>query len=126
MKAVVLKRKYSISYGGWQDMQYVEDVAGTFIRCLEVPHKGARVYNLRGCVVDMPTFHRTLVGVEPEAAELVTIGERQLPIAFDLDDTQLRTDIAAIPQTPLDEGIRRTMECFRKLKGEGRLDASEL
>ena len=126
MKAVVAGRRYHISYGGWQDLQYVEDVAGTFVRCLDVPFQGAAVYNLRGWVVDLPEFVRTLVSVEPSAAELITHGDRQLPIAFDMDDAPLQRDIGGIPRTPLTEGIRRTTQHFRRLLAEGRLDMSEL
>ncbi len=126
MKAVVVGRRYHISYGGLQDFQFVEDVAATFIRCLEVPYQGAGVYNLRGAVVDLPAFHRALVSVEPSAADLVTHGDRQLPIAFDMDDSPLQRDIGRIPQTPLAEGIRRTIAHFRHLQDEGRLDISEL
>jgi len=126
IKAVVVGRKYHISYGGRQDLQFVEDVAATFVRCLEVPYRGAGIFNLRGWIVDLPEFHRTLSSVEPAAAELITHGDRQLPIAFDLDDSQLQHEIGSIPRTPLDEGIRRTIAHFRRLQGEGRLDASEL
>jgi nucleoside-diphosphate-sugar epimerase len=126
MKAVVVGSKYHISYGGWQDLQFVEDVAATFVRCLGVPYRGAGVYNLRGAVVNLAEFHRTLVAVEPAAAELITFGDRQLPIAFDLDDASLRRDIGTISYTPLDEGIRRTIAHFRRLNAQGRLDTSEL
>lgn len=126
MKAVVVQRPYSISYGGWQDLQYVEDVAATFIRCLDVPYQGAGVYNLRGWVVDMPTFHRSLVSVEPAATELITFGDRQLPIAFDLDDSELQAAVDDLPLTPLDQGIRLTIDHFRRLKAAGRLDTTEL
>ncbi len=126
MKAVVIGRRYHISYGGLQDFQFVEDVAATFVRCLEAPYQGAGVYNLRGAVVDLPEFHRTLVSVEPSAAQLVTHGDRQLPIAFDMDDSALHRDIGGIPRTRLDEGIRRTIEHFRRLLAENRLDTHEL
>src|SRR5262249_29243977 len=68
IKALVLGRKYHITYGGWQDLQFVEDVAATFVRCLEASFRGASVYNLRGRVVDLPEFLRTLISVEPAAA----------------------------------------------------------
>ena len=60
IKAVALGRPYHISYGGWQDLQYVDDVAKAFVRCLEAPYQGAKSYNLRGAVVDLPTFHKAL------------------------------------------------------------------
>src|SRR5213079_3198693 len=39
IKALALGRRYHISYGGWQDLQYVEDVARVFVRCLEAPYQ---------------------------------------------------------------------------------------
>jgi nucleoside-diphosphate-sugar epimerase len=126
IKAVALGRPYHVSYGGWQDLQFVEDVAGTFVRCLERPYEGARAYNLRGDLVDLPTFRRVLCEVEPAAAALVTHGERQIPIAYDLDGGALQRDLGPMPRTPLAEGVRRTLEQFRRLHAEGRLDTSDL
>src|SRR5262249_24076547 len=80
IKAVVLRRAYHIAYGGWQDLQYVEDVAAAFVRCLEAPYRGAGAYNLRGVPIEMTEFIRALASVEPEAARLVSHGDRQLEI----------------------------------------------
>jgi nucleoside-diphosphate-sugar epimerase len=124
IKALDLGRPYHITYGGWQDLQFVEDVAAIFVRCLEAPYQGARSYNLRGDVVDLATFHRALCELDSAAARLITFGERQIPIAYDLDDSALQRDLGPMPRTPLPEGIRRTLEHFRKLQAEGRLEAS--
>ena len=113
IKALALGRRYHISYGGWQDLQYVEDVAGVFVRCLDAPYQGAKSYNLRGDVVDLATFHQALVEAEPAAAKLVTFGEKQIPIAYDLSDAALQRDVGPLPKTPLVEGIRRTLHLFR-------------
>jgi nucleoside-diphosphate-sugar epimerase len=126
IKALALGRPYHISYGGLQDLQYVDDVAKTFVRCLEVPFQAAKSYNLRGHVVDLPTFHRALCEVEPAAERLITFGERQIAIAYDLDDAALQRELGPMPRTPLVEGIRATLEQFRRLKAEGRLDAADL
>jgi nucleoside-diphosphate-sugar epimerase len=126
IKALALGRPYQIRYGGWQDMQFVEDVADTFLRCLEAPYNGAQSYNLRGHVVDLPTLHRALCEVEPSAARLITHGEAQIPIAYDLDDAALQRDVGPLPRTPLVEGIRRTLDHFRRLHAEGRLDTADL
>jgi nucleoside-diphosphate-sugar epimerase len=126
IQALALGGPYHITYGGWQDLQFVEDVANTFIRCLEAPYQGAKAYNLRGQVVDLPTFHRTLCEVEPAAARLITFGERQIAIAYDLDDRGLQRDLGPMPRTPLVEGVRRTLDHFRKLQAEGRLHAADV
>jgi nucleoside-diphosphate-sugar epimerase len=126
IKSVALGRKYHISYGGRQDLQFVEDVAAIFVRCLERPYQGAKSYNLRGHVVDLPVFHRELCAVAPEAQELITFGERQIAIAYDLDDSALERDLGPMPRTPLADGVRRTIEHFRRLLSEGRLDTADL
>jgi len=126
IKSVALGRRYAISYGGKQDLQFADDVARVFVQALEVPYKGAKSYNLRGAVVDLATFHRTLCEVAPEARDLITFGERQLGIAYDLCDTALQRDLGPIHVTPLADGIRQTLELFRRLQREGRLDTAEL
>ena len=126
IKAVAIDRPYHIGYGGYQDLQFVDDVAKIFVRCLERPYQGANSYNIRGHVVDLPTFHKAFVAVEPKAATLVTHGDRQLAIAYDLDDAALQRDLGPMPRTSLEDGIRQTLNAFRQLNKEGRLDVSEL
>lgn len=126
IKAALLGRPFAISFGGRTDFQYVDDVARTFIACLERPYTGAKSYNLRGAVVSMADFHRALCTVLPQAAELVTYGTTQIAIAYDLSDAGLERDLGPMPQTPLEVGIRETVEVFRRLQAEGRLDTVDL
>lgn len=126
IKCLALNRPYHISYGGWQDLQFVDDVAKVFIRCLEAPYQGAKSYNLRGEVVDLPGFHKALCAVEPAANRLISFGEKQIPIAYNLDDGALQRDLGPMPRTPLVEGIRQTLDHFRRLHSVGRLDTMDL
>jgi nucleoside-diphosphate-sugar epimerase len=126
IKSLALNRPYHISYGGRQDLQLVDDVAKVVVCCLERPYHGARSYNLRGHVVDLPAFHRALCAVEPAAERLITYGDRQIAIAYDLDDSGLRRDLGPMPCTPLEEGIRQTLALFRDLRARGRLDTADL
>jgi nucleoside-diphosphate-sugar epimerase len=126
IKSLALGRPYHVTYGGYQDLQLVDDVAKVFVRCLEAPYQGARSYNLRGDVVDLPTFHRALCEVEPAAARLITHGDRQITIAYNLDDGALQRDLGAMPRTPLVEGVRQTLEHFRRLHADGRLDTADI
>jgi nucleoside-diphosphate-sugar epimerase len=126
IKSLALNRSYHITYGGLQDVQFVDDVAKIFIRCLEAPYHGAKSYNLRGEVIDLPGFHSALCTVEPSAKQLITYGEKQIPIAYDLDDGALQRDLGPMPRTPLMEGIRQTLDEFRRLNAEGRLDTADL
>src|SRR5438876_7515206 len=92
IKCLALGRSYHITYGGWQDMQWVDDVAKIIVRCLERPYCGAKSYNLRGHLVDLPTLHQAMCAVDPAAAKLITFGDRQIAIAYDLDDQSLQRD----------------------------------
>jgi nucleoside-diphosphate-sugar epimerase len=126
IKSLALGRPYHITYGGWQDLQFVDDVAKIFVRCLEAPYAGARSYNLRGDVVDLATFQQALCDVDPAAQRLITFGERQIAIAYDLDDASLQKDLGPLPKTSLRDGIRQTLDHFRRLQREGRLDTADL
>jgi nucleoside-diphosphate-sugar epimerase len=126
IKSVALGQPYRISYGGTQDLQYVEDVAATFVRALMRPFEGADAFNLHGAVAPIEAFVGALCDVVPEARALVTHGDRQLPIAPDLDDTRLDSRLGPIPRTSLREGIAETYRRFRSLHDQGRLDSSEL
>ena len=126
IKSLALGRAYHITYGGWQDLQLVDDIAKIIVRCLDAPYSGAKSYNIRGHVVDLPTFHRALCAVDPAAEKLITFGEKQIAIAYDLDDGALQRDLGPMPNTPLEKGVRRTLAQFQQLRAEGRLDADDL
>jgi nucleoside-diphosphate-sugar epimerase len=126
IKAVAAGRPYQISYGGLQDLQYVGDVAATFLRALTVAFKGADAFNVRGAVVPIEMFVDLLREASPQAAGLVTHGDRQLPIAYDLDDSRLESQLGPIPRTSLRDGIAATYRRFAELREEGRLDLSDL
>ena len=126
IKSLALGRPYHITYGGWQDMQWTDDIAKVIVRCLEAPYRGAKSYNIRGHIVDLPGLHRAMVAVDSAAAKLITHGDRQIAIAYDLADDALQRDLGPMPRTPLVDGIRHTYEHFRQLQGAVRLDTSDL
>ena len=126
VKCLALGRPYKISYGGIQDLQYAQDVARVFVRCLTGPWKGPNAYNLRGAVVDIAEFHRVLCTVDPRAAELISHGTSQLQIAPDLCDAALQRDYGPLPPTPLADGLAATLKIFRDLLANGQLDTSDL
>lgn len=126
IKSAAIGRNYAITYGGFQDLQYVSDVAATFLAALERPFEGADVFNLQGRVTEIVDFVAALETALPEAKGLVTHGSRQLPIAPNLDDSRLLATFGPLPRTPLVEGIRWSAERFRMLHEAGRLDLSDL
>jgi nucleoside-diphosphate-sugar epimerase len=126
VKSAAIGRPFAISYGGLQDFQYVSDVALTFLAAAERPFEGADVFNLSGRVEEISAFVAALEEAIPEARGLVTHGDRQLPIAPNLDDSRLMSRFGPLPKTSLVDGIRWTSERFRLLESEGRLDLSDL
>ncbi len=100
---------------------------GTFLpRPSKPPFQGAEAFNVRGAVEPIESFVAHRCAVAPEAAELITHGDRQLPIAFDLDDTRLEAHLGPIPRPPHRDGIAETYRRFVQLRKEGRLDLADL
>jgi nucleoside-diphosphate-sugar epimerase len=126
IRSVAAGRPYAISYGGLQDLQYVGDVAATFLLALTRPFEGADSFNVRGAVLPIEEFVATLRAVVPASADLVSHGDRQLPIAPDLDDARLESRFGPLPRTSLADGIAETHRRFASLHREGRLDLSDL
>jgi nucleoside-diphosphate-sugar epimerase len=121
IRAAALGERFQMRLTGNMDLQYVEDVAEIFIRCLLSPVQGAYVFNLAGKIVEMNDFIRTLDALQPGASRLITAEGPQVPVAFRMDDTQLRTVIGEMPRTPLREGVSRTLEQFRRLRASRRI-----
>lgn len=126
VKSVVMKRPWTISYQGEQDFQLADDVAATFVRCLERPHHGARTYNIRGTVESVGHFRNALALTDPETDRLVKIGDGRLSISYDFDDKALQDDFGPLPKTPLDDGVRLTYERFVDLHRKQLLDDRDL
>jgi nucleoside-diphosphate-sugar epimerase len=115
MKAVAEKQPFRIRVSGNMDLQYVEDVAETFVRCLLSDLAGAHVFNLEGSVVDMEDLVAMLERFRPGARALISVEGPKVPVAYRMDDSQLRAAIPGIPKTGLEEGIRKTLEYFERL-----------
>jgi nucleoside-diphosphate-sugar epimerase len=126
VKAALLGRPYVIKFGGRNNMQFVDDTANIFIRCAEVPFEGAAAYSIRGDVVTIDDIIAAIERTVPGAGGLITHTGNAIPIAPDLDDQALTAEIGQIPHTPLDEGIRRTYEIFRRHHEAGTLDTRDL
>jgi nucleoside-diphosphate-sugar epimerase len=123
IESVALGQPYKISYGGVQDFQYAPDVAATFLQALTAPYQGADAFNVRGAVEPIESFVEALVQAAPDAKRLVSHGDRQLPIAFDLDDSRLEAALGKVRRTPLHEGVAETYRRFVSLREQGRIEA---
>jgi len=57
---------------------------------------------------------------------LITFSGPPIPIAAALDDSAIRRYMPDLPSTPLEIGMRETMDRFAALRDAGRLDTSDL
>ena len=109
IKSVAVGRPFRISYGGTQDLQYVADVAATFVRALystlprsrrlQSAGRGRADRTIRECLLRGGT--RSPVARQPRR-----------PTASDrtpLDDSRLESTLGPIPRTPLRAGIAETL-----------------
>ncbi len=126
MKAAVLKRPYRIPYGGRTDLVYAEDVATALLAASDAALDGARVYNLHGEAVAIADAVRLIHDECPGSRGLISHDELATPFAEALDDAGYQRDLGPQPRTPLGDGTRRTLDEFRRLQKDGRLDAREL
>ena len=117
MKALSRGNPFHIRIGGPMDMQYVEDVADIFIGCLLSEKAGAHVFNLAGHIIRMEDFVEVLEKVRPGAAKLITAGGRPVPVSSRMDAHRLDEYLGGTPSTPLEEGIRRTLEIYDRIGG---------
>jgi len=124
MKSAVLGRPFHIRFGGATDFQYVADTAATFIACADNMPEGAHVFNLHG---DTVTVDRIANFINASSnSDLITFGGPPIPIAAAMDDSAIRRLMNNLPSTPLEIGMRETMDRFAVLRDAGRLDMSDL
>jgi nucleoside-diphosphate-sugar epimerase len=124
MKSAVLGRPFHIRFAGATDFQYVADTAATFIACADNKPEGTHVFNLHGETV---TVERIAKFINTSAnSDLITFGGPPIPIAAAMDDSAIRRLMNNLPATPLEIGMRETMDRFAALRDAGRLDTSDL
>jgi nucleoside-diphosphate-sugar epimerase len=127
MKAAVLGRPFHIRFSGATDFQYVADTAAAFIACADNTDEGARVFNLHGETVPVERIASFINQQSAESQrELITFGGPPIPIAAAMNDAAIRRVIGNLPSTPLESGVRETMEKFAALRDSGRLDISDI
>lgn len=126
LKSAILGRRYTIGFRGPTDFQLAEDVAETFVRCLDAPD-GAHVCNLHGETATVDDVVALIDDIVPgERRGLVDCDGPMLPIPGRLDDCLLESLIGPPPRTSLRDGLRRTYDAFLRLHEAGRLDLRDL
>ena len=122
MLAAAKGEAYHISFGGTCGYQYADDVARTFIALARLPYEGASVFNVRGSVAHMAEVVDAIVAAEPSAAGRITYDETPLPFAEAQNEQPLQGLLNEVPYTPLNEGVARTVDHFRRALADGKIE----
>jgi nucleoside-diphosphate-sugar epimerase len=122
MLAAVLGRSYKITHGGRFNFQLADDAAKTFILSATGEFQGAGVFNLNGVVASVPEIIDAIGQVVPDARGKVTFEDAPFPFPEALDSSSLTATFGPLPETPLGEGVAATIEHFRRLVAQNRID----
>jgi nucleoside-diphosphate-sugar epimerase len=112
MKAAAEGKPFRIRTAGRMDLQYVEDIASAFLACLFSGLDGAYVFNVAGDIVEMESLIALIEDLRPEAKGLITAEGNPVPVAYRMDDRELRAKVPGIRRTALREGVEKTVRFF--------------
>jgi len=123
IEAAATGRPYRVPFGdATVDWQYVEDVSALVVRALTAPTPRTKVFTASGQVRPVQEGVDYLTHLVPEAQLRVEPGTMPLRRGYDI--SALQNEIGLPQVTPMEEGIRLTLERFRQLQAEGRLASS--
>ena len=126
MKAAVLGRPFEIAFRGPTDFHYVRDTAEAFVACADRAPEGARIYNLHGETATVEHVVELIAEALPETRGSITATGTPIPIAPELDGGSIHREVGGLRTTTLVDGVHETLERFRALAEDGRLDTRDL
>lgn len=126
MIAAAAGRPYRIGFGGRYQFQFADDVAKTFLAAAKARIDGAPVFSIGGPRVGVAEIIDAIEASEPGARGRITFDDRPLPFPEAFDGAPLEAALGPQPQTPLAEGVARTIEGYRRAIADGRIAPAEL
>jgi UDP-glucuronate 4-epimerase len=122
--AAVLGQPFTVPFRGPTLYQLAEDVARTLLAASRSDVAGAHAFNLPGVVADGPAFLAAIETAVPGASSLIDFDPVDLPFPWDIDTAGIEM-LGPTSTTSLVDGVRASVETYRALAGEGRLDPAE-
>ncbi len=126
MIAAATGRPYHIGFGGRYQFQYADDAAKAFLRAARAPFEGAAVFNIGGGTHGVDEIVERIGEYEPGARGTITAEEGVLSLPEAFDGRPMVEALGAYEETPLDEGIRHTLDCYRAALRSGIVDDAYL
>lgn len=123
MLAAVKGQPFQINFANVMQFQHASDVAQQFIDAaaqpLVIDGQGAQVFNLGNPPASVDDVIALIRSVKPNAE--ITRSDVLMPLPDAFDDSALRQQVPKVYETPLDQGVRETMQAFEELVRDGRL-----
>lgn len=110
MLAAARGQSFHIPFGGRTQLHYAPDAARAFITASQSGHRGALIANLPAPAVHMQSVVDAITSVVPEAE--ITFDDVPLPFPEELEARALAETIDGVSVTPLERGVRETIEHF--------------
>jgi nucleoside-diphosphate-sugar epimerase len=117
MEAAARGEGFSIGYGGTAQYDYAPDVGEAFALAARAATKGAHVVNFPGVAASMEEVVAAIEAEAPDVKGKITWSEEPLPFPALLESGKLERRVGELPRTPLVEGVRRTIEHYRRIDG---------
>jgi nucleoside-diphosphate-sugar epimerase len=126
MIAAAAKRPYHVNFGGRYQFQFVDDVARTFIRAARSTTVGATAYSLGGSSFGVDEILRAIEAQEPAVRGRLSHDNGTLPFPEAFDGRPIAEALGDPGETPLEEGVRLTLETYRAGVRSGLIDEAFL
>lgn len=118
MRAAAFGASYTVPWTTATCFQFADDIAEMFVRVVESEWSGAHLADMTDAVESTADIVAAIRAAAPEA-EVKAEGPERLSPTSGFDVAALERIIGPRPQTPLDEGVQRTIQHFRELRAKG-------
>ncbi len=126
MIAAAADRGYHVNFGGAYQFQFADDAARAFIAAARSTLDGAAVFSLPGPAFGVDQVIAAIEAAAPAARGRITFEDRSLPFPGAFDGAPFEAAMGVQPLTPLEDGVRETIEVYRRAITDGRLDGAWL
>lgn len=122
MLAAAVGRPYQITFGGTIVMEHADDMAQVFIDAARAKPERAGAYDVGGNTVAVEEIVNAINVAAPEMAGQVTYNPMPLPVSSNQEEKPLHELLGKLNWRPLADGVRQTVEHFKKAVASGRID----
>jgi UDP-glucuronate 4-epimerase len=104
---------YRIGFGGRMLFQYAPDMARVFIACARAAVTDAQTFNIGGSEAAIADYVELIADLEPSSRGQITFEPEPLPVVGGARSSGLEKLIGPVVYTPLEEGVRATIDAFK-------------